>query len=229
VVPYPCSGWPRCTRRAAPGRIRRAGSSPTAGHAVRAGGAPRPRGQATRSGGGARREVAARAAYRRSRRAARPVVRVNCGAIPPELADSELFGRECGRFTGAAAASRDPPARPDAPAPCARAWAAWGATGRASVPRAVERPPVPGQRGTRLGFVREGTSTDPDHLRPGPRCYPIKKGRCAQDAPARMAPKGLPTDSPRQTRGERRLQSCKPESDPPQRESRGAYSVWASG
>lgn len=34
-------------------------------------------------------------------RAAGPFVRVNCGAIPPELVDSELFGHERGSFTGA--------------------------------------------------------------------------------------------------------------------------------
>jgi transcriptional regulator with GAF, ATPase, and Fis domain len=36
-----------------------------------------------------------------SRRANGPFLRVNCGAIPPELIDSELFGHERGSFTGA--------------------------------------------------------------------------------------------------------------------------------
>src|SRR6185503_15711772 len=36
-------------------------------------------------------------------RAAGPIVRVNCGAIPSELVDSELFGHERGSFTGALA------------------------------------------------------------------------------------------------------------------------------
>ena len=50
---------------------------------------------------GSGKEVIARAIHARSRRAAGPVVRVNCGAIPPQLIDSELFGHERGSFTGA--------------------------------------------------------------------------------------------------------------------------------
>jgi transcriptional regulator with GAF, ATPase, and Fis domain len=52
---------------------------------------------------GAGKEVVARAVHARSRRAAGPMVRVNCGAIPPGLVDSELFGHERGSFTGATA------------------------------------------------------------------------------------------------------------------------------
>ncbi|MBK1716531.1 sigma-54-dependent Fis family transcriptional regulator [Thiocystis violacea] len=51
---------------------------------------------------GSGKEVIARAIHARSARAAGPFLRVNCGAIPPELADSELFGHERGSFTGAA-------------------------------------------------------------------------------------------------------------------------------
>jgi transcriptional regulator with GAF, ATPase, and Fis domain len=51
---------------------------------------------------GTGKEVVARAIHARSRRAAGPFLRVNCGAIPPELIDSELFGHERGSFTGAA-------------------------------------------------------------------------------------------------------------------------------
>jgi hydrogenase-4 transcriptional activator len=51
---------------------------------------------------GSGKEVIARAVHSRSRRANGPVVRVNCGAIAPELVDSELFGHERGAFTGAA-------------------------------------------------------------------------------------------------------------------------------
>lgn len=50
---------------------------------------------------GSGKEVVARAVHNRSRRAAKPFLRVNCGAIPPELIDSELFGHERGSFTGA--------------------------------------------------------------------------------------------------------------------------------
>jgi hydrogenase-4 transcriptional activator len=50
---------------------------------------------------GSGKEVVARAIHNRSRRAAGPFLRVNCGAIPSELVDSELFGHERGSFTGA--------------------------------------------------------------------------------------------------------------------------------
>jgi hydrogenase-4 transcriptional activator len=50
---------------------------------------------------GSGKEVIARAIHARSRRHKGPVVRVNCGAIPAELIDSELFGHEKGAFTGA--------------------------------------------------------------------------------------------------------------------------------
>ncbi|MDX1948285.1 MAG: sigma-54 dependent transcriptional regulator [Pirellulaceae bacterium] len=50
---------------------------------------------------GSGKEVVARAIHRQSRRGEGPFLRVNCGAIPPELVDSELFGHEKGSFTGA--------------------------------------------------------------------------------------------------------------------------------
>ncbi len=53
---------------------------------------------------GSGKEVVARAIHTRSRRAEGPFLRVNCGAIPSELVDSELFGHEKGSFTGAIAA-----------------------------------------------------------------------------------------------------------------------------
>src|SRR5262249_13715910 len=52
---------------------------------------------------GSGKEVVARAIHTRSLRSARPFLRGNCGAIPPELVDSELFGHERGSFTGAVA------------------------------------------------------------------------------------------------------------------------------
>ena len=53
---------------------------------------------------GTGKEVIAREIHRRSPRADGPVVRVNCGAIPSGLIDSELFGHERGSFSGAVAA-----------------------------------------------------------------------------------------------------------------------------
>jgi len=50
---------------------------------------------------GAGKELLARAIHSRSPRSAGPIHRVNCGAIPPELIDSQLFGHERGAFTGA--------------------------------------------------------------------------------------------------------------------------------
>ena len=50
---------------------------------------------------GTGKEVVARAIHARSLRSKGPIVCVNCGAIPPGLVDSELFGHERGSFTGA--------------------------------------------------------------------------------------------------------------------------------
>jgi transcriptional regulator with GAF, ATPase, and Fis domain len=52
---------------------------------------------------GTGKEVVARAIHQQSQRATGPFLRVNCGAIAPELIDSELFGHERGSFTGAVA------------------------------------------------------------------------------------------------------------------------------
>jgi two-component system C4-dicarboxylate transport response regulator DctD len=50
---------------------------------------------------GSGKEVVSSALHRWSRRASRPLVALNCGALPETVIESELFGHEAGAFTGA--------------------------------------------------------------------------------------------------------------------------------
>jgi formate hydrogenlyase transcriptional activator len=55
---------------------------------------------------GTGKELICRAIHQASPRHAKPLVKVNCAAVPPGLVESELFGHEKGAFTGAIAQKR---------------------------------------------------------------------------------------------------------------------------
>lgn len=53
---------------------------------------------------GTGKEVFVRVIHHLTQRSSKPFVPVNCGAVPPELAENELFGHKYGAFTGASQA-----------------------------------------------------------------------------------------------------------------------------
>jgi len=62
---------------------------------------------------GTGKEVCAEAIHRQSQRATRPFIAINCGAIPKDLMESEIFGHVKGSFTGAVADREGAAARAD--------------------------------------------------------------------------------------------------------------------
>ncbi len=101
---------------------------------------------------GTGKEVVANAIHRLSPRSGESFIKVNCGAIPENLIDSELFGHEKGAFTGAVSQKKGRSERAhrgttifsaSTPTRSGTAWRSWGsssADGRKPDPAAVASP-----------------------------------------------------------------------------------------